>query len=126
MSEAEQPRLKVGDIVEAEVFKITNFGAFVRLSNSQRAFIHISQVADNFVRNIGDHLRLGAKVKARVLNIEGNKIDLTLKKAKEDATSYPKGKEFKSSEFEDKLKLFLRRSEQKLAELHRNTEAKQR
>ena len=126
MNEAEQPRFKVGNIVEAEVFKITSFGAFVRLNDGQKAFIHISQVADNFVRNIGDHLKLGVKVKARVLNIEGNKIDLTLKKAKEDTTSYPKGKAFKSSEFEDKLKLFLRRSEQKLAELQRSTEAKQR
>lgn len=125
MSEAEHLRLKVGDIVETEVFKITSFGAFVKLTDGKKGFIHISQVADNFVKDISKHLKLGAKVKARVLSIDGDKIDLTLKKPKEDTTSYPKGKEFRSSEFEDKLRLFLRRSEEKLTEFRRNTEAKQ-
>lgn len=107
MSKSGQLILKVGDAVEAEVFKITSFGAFVKLPNGKRALIHISQVADNFVKNINDHLKLGDMVKARILNIEEEKIDLTLKKPKEDMVSYPKGKEFKSS-FEDKLKGFLK------------------
>jgi S1 RNA binding domain protein len=107
-NERNQTSVSIGDTVGAEVFKITNFGAFVKLNNGQRAFIHISQIADNFVKNISDHLRLGDRIKARVLNIEGDKIDLTLKRPKEDITSYPKGKEFKSSTFEDKLNLFLK------------------
>lgn len=107
MNNTGQQRLKEGDIVEAEVFKITSFGAFVKLADGRRALIHISQVADNFVKNINDHLKLGDSVKARVLSIEGEKIDLTLKRPKEDLVSYPKGKEFKSS-FEDKLNGFLK------------------
>ncbi|MFH1868895.1 MAG: S1 RNA-binding domain-containing protein [Candidatus Omnitrophota bacterium] len=106
MSELQQTRLRVGDTVEAEVFKITSFGAFVKLSDGKRALIHISQVADNFVKNINDYLKLGDVVKARILNIEADKIDLTLKKPKDETVSYPKGKEFKST-FEDKLEGFL-------------------
>jgi S1 RNA binding domain protein len=100
-------KFNIGDAVDAEVFKITSFGAFVRMNNGQRGFIHISQIAENYVKNISDHLKLGDKVKARIVNIEGDKIDLTLKKPKEDIASYPKGKEFKASVFEDKLKTFL-------------------
>jgi len=107
MNRQGQLMLRIGDTVEAEVFKVTSFGAFVKLPDGQRALIHISQVADNFVRNINDHLKLGDKVKARVLNIEGDKIDLTLKKPKEDLVSYPRGKEFRSSPLEDKLTSFL-------------------
>lgn len=110
MNRLAQTEFKIGDVVEAEVFKVTSFGAFAKLPNGQRALIHISQVADRFVKNISDHLKLGDIVKARILNIEGGKIDLTLKKPKEEITSYPKGKEFKSSPFEDKLTGFLPRS----------------
>ncbi len=106
-SDPGQLRLKEGDEVEAEVFKITSFGAFVKLADGNKALIHISQVADNFVKNINDHLKLGDIVKARILSIDRGKIDLTLKRPKEDIVSYPKGKEFKSS-FEDKLNGFLR------------------
>ena len=126
MSEALNSRLKIGNTVEVEVFKITSFGAFVKLANDQKALIHISQVSDDFVKNIGDYLKLGDRIKARVLNIDGDKIDLTLKKPKDEISSYPKGKDFKASAFEDKLKVFLRDSEEKLGELRRSTETKQR
>lgn len=106
MSRAEQIILNAGDTVEVEVFKVTSFGAFVKFPDGQRGLIHISQVADNFVKNISDHLKLGDVIKARILNAEGNKIDLTLKKPKDNTVSYPRGKEFKSSPFEDKLNSF--------------------
>ena len=110
MNKVDHLRLKVGDTIEAEVFKVTSFGAFVIMANGKKAFIHISQISDNFVKNISDYLKLGARVKARVLSIDGNKIDLSLKKPKEDKASYPGGKGFKSSVLEDKLKVFLGKS----------------
>jgi len=107
ISETEKQNLSEGDVVEAEVFKVTNFGAFVKLPDGQRALIHISQVADNFVKNISEHLKLGDKIKARVLKIDGKRIDLTLKKPKESIASYPKNKGFRSSAFGDRLNSFL-------------------
>ncbi len=93
-----------GDIVEAEIFRITSFGAFVKLSEGQRGFIHISQIAEGFVKDISSYLKLGDTVKARILSVNGDKIDLTLKKPREDILQYSKGKSFKHSPFEDKLK----------------------
>ena len=117
-----------GDIVEAEVFKVTSFGAFVKLPTGQRGLIHISQVADNFVENISDYLKLGDKLEARIINIDGNKIDLTLKKPKQEkkeSSPYPKAKEFRVNTFEDKLQGFLAKSDERLSELKGNTQAKQ-
>ena len=125
---SENNNLNIGDIVEAEVFKVTSFGAFVKLPAGQRGLIHISQVADNFVKNISDHLKLGDKMQARIINIDGNKIDLTLKKPKQeksDNRAYPKAKEFRVNTFEDKLQSFLAKSDERLSELKENTEAKQ-
>ena len=107
----EQSRgIKAGDIIEAEVYKITNFGAFVKLPNDKRGLIHISQISDDFVKNISEHLKIGDRVKAKILAIDnGEKIELTLKKTKEYISRYPKNKGFKSSNFEEKLKVFLKR-----------------
>ena len=125
---SENNNLNVGDMVEAEVFKVTSFGAFVKLPAGQRGLIHISQVADNFVKNISDHLKLGDKMQARIINIDGNKIDLTLKRPKQekkDNIPYPKAKEFRVNTFEDKLQSFLTKSEERITELKENTQAKQ-
>jgi len=107
MNETGRLNLKEGDTVEAEVFKVTSIGAFVKLPDGQKALIHISQIADDFVKNISEHLKLGDKTKARVIKVDGNRIDLTLKKPKESIASYPKNKGFRSSAFEDKLDKFL-------------------
>ena len=103
-------KISIGDTVDAEVFKITNFGAFVRLEDGQKGLIHISQIAGSFVKDINSHLKLGDKIKPRVLNIIDNKIDLTLKKPKEVAPSSMKNTGFRSSVFEDKLKIFLEKN----------------
>ena len=108
MSSQIKQTVKTGDIVEAEVFKITSFGAFTKLEDGQKALIHISQVAEGFVENISDYLKLGDKVSARVVKIESGKIDLTLKapKQQQQVCSYPENKEFRINIFADKLQDF--------------------
>jgi len=111
MSELGLRQLKVDDVVEAEIFKVTSFGAFARLPNGQRAMIHISQLGDDFVEDIGKYVKIGDRIKARILSINGKKIDLTLKRPKDEISSYPNGKEFKASPWEDKLDSFLKRKQ---------------
>ena len=43
--------IDVGSIVEGKVTGITNFGAFVELENGETGLVHISEVADTFVRH---------------------------------------------------------------------------
>jgi len=120
--------VKVDDVVDAEVIKIAEFGAFVKFG-SRKGLIHISQVSDSYVKKVDDHLKVGDKVKAKVIKISPDgKIDLTLKSGMEQAprpprekgrrqdrqdtgyrenmSSSPDGKTFKASPFEDKLKHF--------------------
>jgi len=118
--------VEVGDVVEVEVFKITNFGAFVRLPDNRKGLIHISQVADKFVKDINDHLKVGEKVRAKVIMIaDDGKIDLSLKEQKEFRSSLPRGKGFKNSAFEGMMKRFLKESQRQQADLKRNILAKQ-
>ncbi len=137
--------LKVGDTVEAEVVRITDFGAFVKFSDGRKGLIHISQISDSYVKNVNDHLRVGDKVKAKVITISPDgKIDLTLKTPREpqapqgekirraedgrrgNPSQFPKDKTFKTSTFEEKLKQFLKESEKRQADLRKHFEEKQR
>lgn len=108
--------LKVGEIVEAEVAKITDFGAFVKIYGRGTGLIHISQISDDFVKEVSEHLKVGDRVRARVIKLgPGKKIDLTMKGLRADsqrAKSGPACRQagFKSSDFEEKLERFLQTS----------------
>lgn len=142
-SQALNQVLKVGDTVEAEIVRITDFGAFVQFSNGKKGLIHISQISDSYVKNVSDHLKVGDKVKARIKAISPDgKIDLTLKDQRESTprpkeqprrfengrhgnfSSHPKDKIFKTSSFEERLKNFLKESEERQADLRKHFEEK--
>ncbi|MBN3038261.1 MAG: S1 RNA-binding domain-containing protein [Candidatus Omnitrophica bacterium] len=113
----------IGDTIEAEVTKITEFGAFAKINGGRNlGLIHISQVSDDFVKDIGEHLRVGDKVKARIIKIgPGKKIDLSLKKA-QSQRPLKSNSGFKTSDFEEKLQRFLKESQQSLADLKKHNE----
>ncbi|UNE35154.1 30S ribosomal protein S1 [Vermiphilus pyriformis] len=71
----------VGSIVEGEVSKITNFGAFVKLGSGIEGLIHISELSDDKNDKVEDVLKVGQKVQCRVLNINKGerKVGLSLK-----------------------------------------------
>ncbi len=75
-------QVEVGSVLEGKVTGITNFGAFVELSNGQTGMVHISEVASAFVTDIRQHLTENQEVKVKVLNVgEDGKISLSIKKA---------------------------------------------
>ncbi len=64
------------------VTNVTNFGAFVDIGVHQDGLVHISQLADHFVKDPNEVVSPGDKVQVRVLeiNLEKNQIALTMKK----------------------------------------------
>ena len=74
--------MEAGSIVEGKVTRITNFGAFVELEEGKVGLIHISEVADVYVNDVHDFLSEGDTVQVKIVNIDGNKIALSLKQAK--------------------------------------------
>ena len=74
--------LAVGDVLEGKVSGITKFGAFVDLPEGKTGMVHISEVAQTYVKEISDFVKIGQVVKVKVMSItpEG-KIGLSMKKA---------------------------------------------
>ena len=72
--------LTVGAVLEGKVKTITNFGAFVTLGDNKTGMVHISEVANTFVSDIRQHLTEGQDVKVMVIAVDGNKINLSIKR----------------------------------------------
>lgn len=61
---------KVGEIYEAEVVRIENFGAFVRLFGNTDGLLHISKIAHERIDRVEDVLKLGDIVRVKVTEID--------------------------------------------------------
>lgn len=72
--------MKIGDIVYGIVTNIVPYGAFV-IVGEYDGLIHISEFSDNFVRNIGDFIKIGQEVKLKVIEIdeENHRLKLSYK-----------------------------------------------
>lgn len=121
--------LSVGQIVEGSVTGITSFGAFVELPDGRTGLVHISEVADEYVKDIRDHFNIYDKVSVKVLSIDedGKKIGLSIRQAKPDfdptksrrGVNRPRSNSRVES-FEDKLQRFMRESEKKHSDLRKS------
>ncbi len=122
----------MGSIVEGVITGITKFGAFVDLPGGTTGLVHISEIADEYVKDINDFYKKDDKVKVKVLTVENNgKVGLSIKQAQKD--SAPSGKVNKNkgksggankASFEDKMSRFFKESDERLLDLKRNTESK--
>lgn len=142
--------IEVGSKVQGKVTGITNFGAFVELPGGTTGLVHISEVADSYVKDVNDHLKVGDQVEVKVISEKDGKTALSIKKAIDKpegqtstysqrpsrpgsssgrTNSYSKDSRaktpFKPKEnFEDKMVRFLKTSEENLSTLKRSTESK--
>lgn len=131
--------IEVGGIVEGTVTGITNFGAFVELPGGKVGLIHISEIADVYVRDVKDYVKEQDKIKVKVLSVDDRgKIGLSLRQLAAPAVAAaapvapPRrppmdNRRFRpqpSLSFEDKLSRFLKDSDDRLSELKRSTDSK--
>ncbi|RYG72684.1 RNA-binding protein S1 [Lentibacillus lipolyticus] len=115
--------IEVGSKLQGKVTGITNFGAFVEIEKGKTGLVHISEVADNYVKDINEHLSVGDSVTVKVINVEKDgKIGLSIKKAKDKP---PRERPRQRTEsFESKMNKFLKDSDERLASLKKHTESK--
>ncbi|MED4602916.1 S1 domain-containing RNA-binding protein [Paenibacillus validus] len=74
--------IEVGSKLQGKVTGITHFGAFVELSEGVTGLVHISEIADNYVKDVNDHLKLSDIVTVKVINVDKDgKIGLSIKQA---------------------------------------------
>lgn len=77
-------RLTIDSVVEGTVERIESYGAFINIGEGLTGLCHISQITNKFIKSPKEELKLGDKVKAKIINIEGDKIGLSIKALKED------------------------------------------
>ena len=115
--------LEAGTILEGVVVKITHYGAFVELPDGKSGLVHISEIADTYVKDVRDYLKEQERVKVKVLGYnDKGKLDLSVKQALD-----PAERQFRArakASFDEKLAKFMKESEERLLDLKRNTEAK--
>ncbi|HHY24842.1 MAG TPA: S1 RNA-binding domain-containing protein [Clostridiaceae bacterium] len=127
--------LEVGKVIEGKVTGITNFGAFIRLPDGKIGLVHISEIADEFVKDINSYLKENQTVKAKIISVdEKGKISLSIKKAnnsnqnikssRPEEIDWSKSDDFEKMSFEDRLAKFLKDSDEKMLDLKKNFESK--
>lgn len=107
--------IEVGSKLQGKITGITNFGAFVELPGGSTGLVHISEVADNYVKDINDHLKVGDQVEVKVINVEKDgKIGLSIKKAKDRPQARPRNDFRPKESFEQKMNKFFKRQRRSL------------
>jgi len=74
--------IEVGTKLEGKVTGITHFGAFIELTGGVTGLVHISEIADNYVKDVNDHLKVADMVTVKVINVDKDgKIGLSIRQA---------------------------------------------
>jgi len=137
--------IEIGSTVEGTVVKLAEYGAIVRLAGGNMGLVHISEVADAFVRDIRDYFRENDRIAVKVLRMNNKgRYELSVKQADPAAVRRSTSTEemqaaaenSKSGEesavssrrhpatFEERLSRFMRSSEERLLDLKRSVERK--
>ena len=67
----------IGDVIEGEITETTDFGAFIKLPDGTEALIPKSEIGED--KNMEEVLKVGGKIKAKVIEVSPNKVVLSLK-----------------------------------------------
>jgi S1 RNA binding domain protein len=101
-----------GAVVEGKVTRVTDFGAFIELKETgETGLVHISQIAHEFVKSVGDFLNEGQEITVKVLGRdERGRLDLSIKELQDEPEEVPRPRRIgkQSPQFESKLRSFMR------------------
>lgn len=80
-------KYKVGDVVEAKIVKLANFGAFAEIEEGIEGLIHLSQLSKKKVTQPSEVVSLNEEVQAKIIKVdlEGKKIGLSIKACQGEA-----------------------------------------
>lgn len=125
--------IEEGKVVEGVVASITSFGAFIQLPEGKTGLVHISEIADTYVKDIKNYINEKDKVKVKILSVDqAGKINLSIKQAQErKKNTRPseidwnnESRKGQVESFEDRISKFLKDSDEKLQQLKKSTDSK--
>jgi S1 RNA binding domain protein len=143
----EQKNIEPGEIIDGKVQGITTFGAFIELPGGLVGLVHISEIADTYVKDVKDFVKEGESVKVKVLNISGKKIGLSIKQTlppkvilpkvnrpesrppeivRPDTRSFGSKKNESPATLDDKIARFLKESDERMQPLKNKVETRKR
>ncbi len=99
-------KYEVGQIIEGEVTGVVDFGIFIKLEDGLEGLCHLSELDWSLIENPNDHFKVGDKVKAKIIGIEGGRVSLSAKALKPDPWVEASGKFKKGDIIEGKVLRF--------------------
>ena len=77
-------KYKIGDKIQVTITKIVDFGAFVKLEDTEAdGLVHISEISNQPIDRIENILKEGETKEAKIINIDNDKISLSFKALKD-------------------------------------------
>lgn len=142
--------VEAGQVVRGTVVRLMNYGVLVRIEDGSTGLVHISEIDNNFVRDVADYFQVNDPVVVKVLAFgDRGKIELSVKQAvgetpitiegAADAGEAAEGGDSRPAlspseaaaarreareSFESKMSEYMRSSGERLADLKRNIEMK--
>jgi len=121
--------LEVGEIVKGKVTHIADFGAFVALEGGNEGLVHISEVAQDYVKDINQYVAIGDELEVKIIGVnKQGKMELSIKQTQEQKPAQSGlflHRKSADDLFEDKLTSYLKRSEERQIDIRRNLKKKQ-
>src|SRR3989338_3785082 len=77
-------KYQIGDIIEGEVTGVVDFGIFIKIEEGLEGLAHISELDWGLVENPSDLFNVGERIQAKIINVEGGKVSLSIKTLKPD------------------------------------------
>ncbi len=126
-------------IVDGTVMSVKPFGVFVAIGNDESGLVHISELSNAYVKDANEIVKIGDKVKVKVIRIDDDgKISLSMKRAEPVPVEKPKphrgsarpdaydwtARPTEELSFEDRLSRFKHESEEKIRDSKRRMENK--
>jgi len=76
---------QIGEIIEGTIINIKDFGAIMIFNDGKKGLLHISEVANVFIRNIHKYLKIGKTYQVKVIGIEEDGfLKLSMSKISDD------------------------------------------
>ena len=140
--------MDIGSTVEGTVVKLADYGAIVRLQGGKTGLIHISEIADTFVRDVKEHFKEHDRVRVKILSINNKgRYELSTKNIEQPEQEAPREKKKPSERppevinlgpdggeemhdghghagFEDRLQRYMKDSQERILDIKRNIEGR--
>lgn len=74
-------KYEIGNIIKCQVTGVEKYGVFVNVDKEYVGLIHISEISDNFVRNVLDYVSIGETIYAKIIEVdeEDKRLKLSIK-----------------------------------------------